>query len=81
MTEKQIISGVEEYMSSVVRERGYYNILTAVTYAGDKNPKFNDEGTKAKDWRSDVYVKLYELLDNGETDLKAIIEKLPKLNW
>lgn len=81
MDERQIINLIEEFMSSKVRERGYYNILTAVTYAGDKDEKFNAEGTAAKNWRSDVYRKTYALISDGVDDIDEIKRQLPPLEW
>jgi len=81
MDEIDIINAIEEYMSTVVRERGYYNILTAVTYAGDKDETFNTEGTAAKNWRSDVYRTTYRLLEGGERDIDVIKSQLPQINW
>lgn len=55
-----IANGVSGWLDSYVQATyGYDNIISAASYAGDKNPKFNAEGTAAKAWRSDCFVALY----------------------
>lgn len=55
-----IADGVTAWLSSYVNlTYGYDSIISAASYAGDKNPKFNAEGLAAKSWRSDCFVALY----------------------
>lgn len=52
--------GVTSWLSSYVNHTfGYDDIVSASSYAGDKNPRFNSEGTAARDWRSDCFMALY----------------------
>lgn len=55
-----IADGVSGWLSAYVNETyGYDDIVSAASYAGDKNPKFSAEGTAARDWRSDCFIALY----------------------
>ena len=57
---QSVADGVTEWLSSYVNATyGYDNIVSAASYAGDKNPKFSAEGTAARDWRSDCFIALY----------------------
>jgi len=56
----QVADGVTEWLNAYVRDTfSYDNIVSAASYAGDKSPKFNAEGTAAKAWRSDCFNALY----------------------
>lgn len=60
---KSVADGVSAWLSGYVAETyGYDNIVSAASYAGDKNPKFNAEGTAARAWRSDCFIALYAAL-------------------
>ncbi len=55
-----IANGVSAWLDGYVqRTYNYDNIISAASYAGDKNAKFSAEGTAAKAWRSDCFVALY----------------------
>ena len=54
VADKRLIEAAEEFMNMIVRERGYYNILTDVSYAGDEDVSYDAEGKAAKKWRSRV---------------------------
>lgn len=59
----EVSDGVTSWLSSYVHdELGYDNIVSAASYAGDKNPKFSAEGAAARDWRSDCFIALYEAM-------------------
>lgn len=56
----EVADGVTAWLSSYVNSNlGYDNIVSAASYAGDKNPRFSAEGTAARDWRSDCFIALY----------------------
>jgi hypothetical protein len=56
----QVADSVTAWLNAYVRDTfGYDNIVSAASYAGDKSPKFNAEGTAARDWRSDCFNALY----------------------
>lgn len=55
-----VADGVTAWLSGYVKTQlGYDDIVSAASYAGDKNSKFNAEGTAARDWRSDCFIALY----------------------
>ena len=82
-----LLKAVDDYMDKTVRERGYDNIAKCVTYEGDIDPIFNREGTAAKQWRSKVYRKCYDVLVDVEAGLRDVptveelIAELPVLTW
>ena len=56
----KVADGVTGWLSGYVSSTmGYDDIVSCASYAGDKNPKFNAEGTAARDWRSDCFIALY----------------------
>lgn len=56
----EVANGVSSWLSAYVHETyGYDDIVSAASYAGDKNPRFSAEGTAARDWRSDCFIALY----------------------
>lgn len=84
---KERLKAVDDYMDRTVQERGYDNIAKCVTYEGDIDETFNREGTLAKQWRSKVYRKCYDILAEVEAGLRDVptaeelIAELPKLEW
>ena len=82
-----LLKAVDDYMDRTVQERGYDNIAKCVTYEGDIDPIFNAEGTAAKQWRSKVYRKCYDILAEVEAGLRDVptveelIAELPEIEW
>ena len=82
-----LLKAVDDYMDKTVQERGYDNIAKCVTYEGDIDEIFNREGTAAKQWRSRVYRKLYNVLAEVEAGSRGIpteaelLAELPKIEW
>lgn len=78
---------VQNYMDSVVHERGYDNIHTAVTYSNSTDETFRNEGLAALAWRDAVWRTCYNLLDQikaGEREIPStdeLLEILPRLEW
>ena len=73
---------LDAYVSSTY---GYDNIVSAASYAGDKNPKFSAEGAAARDWRSDCFIALYAAMPSYAAmqpdqwqDISYIIANLPQ---
>lgn len=68
-----LTSHVQEYMDAIARSYGYDSIASAVTYADEPIvPKFQLEGKAFRSWRSVVWAKCYELLDevkNGKREI------------
>lgn len=55
-----IADGVSGWLDAYVQATySYDSIVSAASYAGDKNATFNAEGTAAKAWRSDCFAALY----------------------
>lgn len=55
-----VADGVTAWLSDYVKSvLGYDDIVSCASYAGDKNLRFNAEGTAARDWRSDCFIALY----------------------
>lgn len=78
---------VQDYMDGKARELNYDNIATAVTYAEEPAvPKFQAEGQALRAWRSLVWQKCYEILDDvlaGARDVPSdddLLKELPPLS-
>ena len=86
-TKQHLLQAVDAYMDKTVQDRGYDNIAKCVTYEGDIDPIFNAEGTAAKQWRSKVYRRCYEILAEVEAGIRPVptkdelIAELPILDW
>lgn len=76
---KVIEEGVDAWLDSIVRGRGYAGIASCVTYAGDQDPVFNSEGTAAKAWRSAVYRTLYQLQADPPPGVRTLSQVIPML--
>lgn len=58
----------DHILDATARDMGYDDIKTAVTYADEPAvPKFQNDGIALRRWRSLVWAKAYEILD----DVKA----------
>lgn len=76
---KATADGVSIWLDAYVQATyGYDSIVSAASYAGDKNPKFNAEGTAAKAWRSDCFVALYAAMPTYQA---MPPEQWPTLNY
>lgn len=86
-TKQNLLMAVDHYLNSTVQERGYDNIVTCVTYENDIDEVFRAEGSAAKQWRSRVYRRCYEILDevlSGQREIpteEELIAELPVFNW
>lgn len=81
-----IASAVQSHLDATAQSLGYDDIKTAVTYADEPAvPKFQAEGQSLRAWRSLVWAKCYQLLDevtSGERqpmDAAGVIALLPSL--
>ena len=83
---QRLITAIQGHLDSKAQERGYDNIFTACTYAGDPNPTWNTEGTAFKAWRSAVWQYCLTVLADIEAGTRAIpteselIAELPALS-
>ena len=90
-TAEQIMSRLEArvqfWLDEQARALGYYDIKSAVTYAEEPAvPRFQEEGRAFRAWRSLVWARYYELLDEvkaGEREpmtAEQVIALLPAIN-
>lgn len=84
--QKDLTSAVQAHMDSVAKNKGYDNILSAVTYADEPGvPAFQAEGVVFRAWRSAAWEYCYAQLaavlkGERETPTAAeLIEELPEL--
>lgn len=84
---KALEAGIQAYMDSVAKERGYDNIYTAIGYANSTVTRFREDAEAANQWRDQVWVTCHRLLDQylaGEIEaltLDQVIERLPQIQW
>jgi len=74
---------VQAHLDSEAIARGYAGILSACSYAGDPNPKFDADGICATDWRSAVWTYCYDFMASGQTPppVDEFIAMLPTITW
>lgn len=82
----RIIQDVQNLMDSEARLYGYDDIKSAVTYAEEPAVlKFQDEGRGFRAWRSLVWAKCYEILQDFQTGVisevttEDVFDELPVL--
>lgn len=64
---KAVAAQVQAHLDAQAVALGYDNIFTAVTYATEPAvPKFQNDGIALRTWRSLVWAKCYEVLDEIE---------------
>ena len=80
-----IASAVQSHLDATAQSLGYDDSKTAVTYADEPAvPKFQAEGQALRAWRSLVWTKCYELLDEvksgtrGVMTAEEVLAELPK---
>jgi len=72
---------IQSYLDKKAKEKGYDNILSAVTY-GLVRGRFQQEGIKFAEWRTDVWDYCYTELDkitNGQRSKPTVEEFLNEL--
>lgn len=84
---QMLINGVQIHMDEIAQEKGYDGILSACSYINSGVAKFDEEGEKARQWRSLVWQKCFEVLENydeysiGQLELETLISELPSIEW
>ena len=84
---QQLTQAVQNHMDTIAVERNYDNIISCTTYATSLNPKFSAEGQAAVEWRDNVWVTCYQILDDVKAGNRPIptedelIAELPVLTW
>lgn len=84
---RQAEVAVEDYVDVTAQNLGYNSIVTAVGYADEPAvPKFQAEGRKLRAWRSLVWAKCYEILNDVVTKkrkaptIAQLLKELPTLD-
>lgn len=84
---KRFRSAIQSWMDGEAIKLGYDSILSVCSYINTGNPKFDAEGEAFRQWRSAVWAKGYELIDEviaGKRDVPDdhadVIALLPVLN-
>lgn len=79
-------SAIQSWMDGEAVKLGYDNVLSACSYISTGNPKFDAEGEGFRQWRSAVWAKGYELIDeviSGKREVpddpSEVISLLPEL--
>ena len=82
-----ITAAVQAHMDAAARDAGYDDVRSAVTYADEPAvPRFQAEGRAFRAWRSLVWARCYELLDEVKAGKREpmtaeqVIALLPALN-
>lgn len=80
-------SAIQSWMDAEAVKLGYDNLLTACTYMNTGVAKFDAEGEGFRQWRSAVWAKGYQLIDevlSGQREIPEddadVIALLPTLN-
>ena len=81
-----IAAAVQSHLDAAAQSLGYDDIKTAVTYADEPAvPKFQADGQALRAWRSLVWAKCYEMLEEVKSgnrevvDVVGVIAELPML--
>ena len=78
---------VRQHLDTVVGQRQYDSILSAISYANSTNAQWSAEGTAAKTWRDAVWAKVYEIMaqvQSGQRPIPSVTEvinELPVIQW
>lgn len=79
-------SAIQTWMDGEAVKLGYDNVLSACSYINTGNPKFDAEGEGFRAWRSAVWARGYELIDeviSGQREIPDdpadVIALLPQL--
>ena len=78
---------VQDFIDNKVREKGYDNVYTCLSYKGDPDPIFSAEADAVLTWRSTVWRTAQGILNRwiqGEIEkptIQEVISQLPTLTW
>ena len=85
---KKYENAIQQYIDEVAQSRGYDNGYTCASYYGDKNRQYAKDARIFKDWRSDVWVYVNELLNSYQAgtletipSIEEVINNLPTIEW
>lgn len=74
---------IQGHLDSTARSYGYTNIFTAITYATSLSPRFGPEGIAFRDWRDQVWLYGYQVIEDVKNDIRPmpsdedLIQELP----
>ncbi len=83
--QKQLTNAIQHVLDSKAQELLYDNCLSACSYIDTGVRKFDDEGRAFRSWRSAVWAKGYEILDEIQSEKRKVpteeelLVLLPKL--
>lgn len=82
-----LINSVQSYMDETAQAKGYDGILSVCSYVDTGVEQFDEEGRKARVWRSACWSYCYAqlaLFEAGEREIptaEELIAELPRLEW
>lgn len=77
----EVVAAASVWLDQKVKEKGYDNIVSCVSYLQSGVPQFRAEAQAASDWRDAVYSTLYkweEAPPEGVVTIEQAIERLPQ---
>ena len=84
-TQARLTSAVQNVLDTEAQKLGYDNCLSVCSYVDTGVQKFDDESRAFRQWRSEVWAKGYEILDEviaGTREIpteEELLSELPKL--
>lgn len=67
-------NAIQQHIDEVAQARGYDNGYTCASYFDDKNPRYASDARIFKDWRSDVWTMVNNLLNQYAAAAAAVEE-------
>lgn len=64
---KQYEDTIQKFIDRVAQDRGYDNGYTCASYYRDKDPQYASDAKVFKDWRSDVWVAVNQVLNQCQS--------------
>lgn len=84
---KAIVDAVQKMMDETAQSRNYDDIFTAISYKDSTVESFRNEALACLEWRDNVWVTCYAILNDVVTmkrdlpELDEILAELPTINW
>lgn len=84
---KAIVDAVQKMMDETAQSRNYDDIFTAISYKDSTVEIFRNEALACLEWRDNVWVTCYAILNDVVTmkrdlpELDEILAELPTINW
>lgn len=69
---KQYEEAIQKHIDKVAQERGYDNGYTCASYYRDKDPQYASDAKVFKDWRSDVWVIVNNILNQYTSQFSGV---------